>query len=268
MLIDLTVPHTDVWRAFRFPDGQPHIEINHLDSAVDLRCRITNAEELMQVLLVADMCHREQPSWELNLHIAYLMAARMDRPMPSEEMNQPFTLKVVADLLATGNFTRITIFDPHSDVAPALLNAEAILPYDQVLEASQNVDLFIIPDAGAMKRVSELAAYCGMPTTQALKHRDMATGKLSETMLAFPSVVKNQRCLIVDDICDGGRTFTALAAKLRDAGASSVDLYVSHGIFSAGYMLTGIDHIYTTHSYRDYTSSVIAAHMTAMYWWQ
>jgi ribose-phosphate pyrophosphokinase len=44
--------------------------------------------------------------------------------------------------------------------------------------------------------------------------------------------VENEECLIVDDICDGGRTFLEIAKILKARGASSIELYVTHGIFS------------------------------------
>ena len=40
--------------------------------------------------------------------------------------------------------------------------------------------------------------------------------------------------MIVDDICDGGRTFTALATELRNITSGPIFLYVTHGIFSHG----------------------------------
>ncbi|HCW17254.1 MAG TPA: phosphoribosylpyrophosphate synthetase, partial [Achromobacter sp.] len=43
-----------------------------------------------------------------------------------------------------------------------------------------------------------------------------------------------QPVLVVDDICDGGRTFLELASALRDTTRQPVYLYVTHGIFSKG----------------------------------
>jgi ribose-phosphate pyrophosphokinase len=39
---------------------------------------------------------------------------------------------------------------------------------------------------------------------------------------------------MVDDICDGGRTFIELAKELRGMGAEKVHLYVTHGFFTKG----------------------------------
>ena len=58
--------------------------------------------------------------------------------------------------------------------------------------------------------------------------------------------------LIVDDLCDAGGTFIGSAQLLRDAGARSVSLYVTHGVFSKGtaaLLSQGIDNIYSTTSY-------------------
>ena len=35
-------------------------------------------------------------------------------------------------------------------------------------------------------------------------------------------------------ICDGGRTFVELGKKLKELGATKVNLHVTHGIFSKG----------------------------------
>ena len=40
--------------------------------------------------------------------------------------------------------------------------------------------------------------------------------------------------LIVDDICDGGKTFELLAEQLYSNGAEEVNLFVTHGLFTKG----------------------------------
>jgi ribose-phosphate pyrophosphokinase len=72
-----------------------------------------------------------------------------------------------------------------------------------------------------------------LPVVTASKVRVQATGHLVTGELSGESVT-GKRVLIVDDICDGGATFIGLAAKLREAGATDVVLFVSHGIFSRG----------------------------------
>jgi ribose-phosphate pyrophosphokinase len=64
---------------------------------------------------------------------------------------------------------------------------------------------------------------------------------------------ENNKFVIVDDICDGGRTFTELAKTIRQHNSlSKIYLIVSHGIFSAGMtpLNDSFDGIFTTNSIR------------------
>jgi ribose-phosphate pyrophosphokinase len=91
-----------------------------------------------------------------------------------------------------------------------------------------------------------------MNTVFCSKKRDPLTGHLSGFEIKNYNPNPNadgQDLLIVDDICDGGGTFVGLAKELRKAGAKKVYLYVTHGIFSKGLPLEGIDRVFTTDSY-------------------
>lgn len=59
---------------------------------------------------------------------------------------------------------------------------------------------------------------------------------------------KKQTICIVDDICDGGRTFIEAAKLLQRLEPKEIHLYVSHGIFSKGLKVlteAGISKIFT-----------------------
>ena len=245
-------------KEFTFPDGQPHVKLgcgSH-PGDVTITAPIRNGTDLLSVLLVEETLRHEGARF-VSLFITYLLGARMDRRIGPGE---PFTLKVVAGLLKD-QFDKIHVLDPHSDVACALLDADSVSPIEFIRKAvihdgdmewypSENV-AFCAPDAGAAKKVEGYAAELGgFKVVQCLKHRDMMTGKLSGFKLASDENVP-ERVLIVDDICDGGGTFVGVAELLRAHGAKWVGLYVTHGIFSKGFDLKGIDRIFTTTSYRD-----------------
>ncbi|KAG1390037.1 hypothetical protein G6F58_013116 [Rhizopus delemar] len=89
------------------------------------------------------------------------------------------------------------------------------------------------PDAGARKRVQALAKKLGVADVRfAEKVRDPQTGRITEPRV--PDDIPAQPVLVVDDICDGGRTFLELAAALRDKTRQPLYLYVTHGLFSKG----------------------------------
>lgn len=239
----------DAFSFLTFPDGQRHFRLEKEVEGKEVLVvtRIADADELFDLLMVNDVL-----TWnhnKVNLQISYLLGARMDRRI---DKNQPFTLKIVTDILNEADFESITIIDPHSEVSVGLLRAEADLPQealDSVLEDYPEDDTVIIaPDAGATKRVETLI-HGRYTIIQGLKHRDMQTGNLSGFSVANPEAVKDKVCLIVDDICDGGGTFIGLAKVLRDAGATKVNLFVTHGIFSKGLPLEGIDDVRTTDSF-------------------
>ena len=99
---------------------------------------------------------------------------------------------------------------------------------------NQAETIYVAPDAGAEKSVREDAAYFDKRLVTATKTRDTKTGEITATVVHDKDSVKGANCLILDDICDGGRTFIELAKALKAAGALEVQLYVTHGIFSRG----------------------------------
>jgi ribose-phosphate pyrophosphokinase len=130
--------------------------------------------------------------------------------------------------------------DPHSDVVTALLDrvviADPLPPLRRALAALGRAAL-VAPDAGARKRVMYLARALELDVVFAEKVRNTQTGKITGTQVV--GELPDCPLLVVDDICDGGRTFTELAAALRTRQAEQrqsqpLHLYVTHGIFSKG----------------------------------
>jgi ribose-phosphate pyrophosphokinase len=245
------------FRLFKFPDGQRHFQLlleRIPETAVTIESPIRSADELFDVLIAKDTL--DARGHITSLDIRYLLAARMDRRI---DQDQPFTLQIVCRTIAAAGFRRIHVLDPHSPVSLSLLNAQAVMPMKtvgRILDLYHPDELVVLsPDAGATDRVKTLLTGHALHLRQGKKHRDSKTGALSGFTVDDLSFFKGKRALIIDDICDGGGTFTAHANMLIEAGAISVDLYVTHGIFSQGTPLAGIRRIYTTDSFADSNSS-------------
>jgi ribose-phosphate pyrophosphokinase len=261
---DLIYPERSLisFKTMIFPDGQPHIKIDArraetIDRQAPLRIltRLNNANDLMMVLFVKNTL--DYLGFDtVELHISYLLAARMDRVMLDGE---PFSLKVIAAILNQANFKKIKIFDPHSEVSTALIERSyAVTSHAFVKEALEDyasghpgeAPCLVSPDAGALKKIHKLAGYLGIENVvECMKERDVKTGALT-SFKAMVDDLHGQTCFIVDDICDGGGTFAGTARMLKEKGAGKVHLIVSHGIFSKGSSIEFIDEIYTTDSYR------------------
>ena len=242
------------FKTFTFPDGQPHFKLETYEKdfeSVTIETAIKSPSDLFMVLLVCDVL-RQHGFQSISLSIRYLMGARMDRAISWAE---PFTLATVSRLVNGAGFASVRILDVHSDQALKLIrNSVNILPTQIVSQVYETLNRpnIVCPDKGAVGRTSVIAGRIrGCPLViHCDKVRDMSTGALSGFHITETEWVRqNPNCLIVDDICDGGGTFVGLSKELRKAGATKVSLYVTHGIFSKGLPLEGIDHVYTTDSY-------------------
>lgn len=205
--------------------------------------------ELAQLKLLLDK-HRVKT----NLYIEYLPYGRQDKDVSN---TSTFALHVFANIINSLNFTTITIMDPHSEVALDLIkNSCALYPttdVDTIVSKMQHT-LICYPDKGALVKYSKRYSY---PYIYGEKVREQLTGNITSYMIV--GSCKNENILIVDDICDGGMTFKLLAKDLYLAGASNVDLFVTHGIFSKGIATvkeTGINRIFTKSKLNDSTNIV------------
>lgn len=253
------------YKLIQFPDGQPHIKLDmasleNIDrkEPLNIISRIATANDLLLVLFIKnslDYLEFEQ----VVLNISYLLAARMDRVMTTGE---PFSLKVIAQLLNQAGFKKIRIFDPHSEVSTALIDRSyPVTNHTFVQDVLQ--DYFsrhqpgpfclVSPDAGALKKIHQLAQFLQVEdVVECMKERDVKTGALTNfTTTASATHLQGKTCFIIDDICDGGGTFTGTAQLLKSKAAARVILVVSHGIFSKGTQLSGVDDIFCTNSFRD-----------------
>ncbi len=255
--------HSDLhYQAMIFPDGQPHLKIDmasleNMDRTVPIRilARTANAADLLLLLFAKNTLDYLEFT-HIELHLSYLLAARMDRVMLEGE---PFSLKVIATMLNAAAFKKVKIFDPHSEVSTALIDRSYAVPNHLFVrdaiadyQTKHTVDNYCLvsPDAGALKKIHKLAAYLGVDNVvECMKERDLKTGALTSFKTTTEDL-SGQTCFIVDDICDGGGTFAGTAQMLKAKGAQTIVLIVSHGIFSKGIEIPGVDAIYTTDSYR------------------
>jgi len=226
------------------------------DYDVIIKHNLVSSDRIMELLLTTEALQAYSDA-RISLAIAYLPYARQDRRMIEGDV---LSIKVMANLINAQNYYTVSVLDPHSDVGPALINnCWPHYPDEQTIKAIRyfNPNVVIIPDAGATKRIYGCLERIGdfipkLPVVQAHKIRDLNDkGKIKGiTVDDFP--LQGKRCLIIDDICDGGKTFIELGKILKERGASSVGLYVTHGIFSKGIDVVTevINTIYTTNSFK------------------
>ncbi len=245
------------FEAFTFSGGEPHIKILSNLTAIDevtVTHRINSFNAFGLVLLAIDALKRMGIK-NINVFIPYFPAARQDRLMINGE---PLSVKVYTDILNSLNLNQVTLFDPHSEVTPALVNNSKTISnhlFIKKVVSSLSKDLKLIsPDGGALKKIYKVAAYLkSYDVVECSKTRDVKTGKLSGFKVYHEDLQGND-CLIVDDICDGGGTFLGLAKELKAKNAGKLYLAVSHGIFNKGFdeLAKEFEIIFTTNSFKDF----------------
>ena len=250
---------------FFFGGGEQHIKFNHEDLVntwnVTIWLQYGQDSEIWKLALIVDALNRDNVNL-IRLNIPYFPAARQDRVCVEGE---PLTVKVFADFINSMKFNKVTIFDPHSEVTPALLdNVQVvdncafvckILGEMNALDGSGKTVL-VSPDAGSNKKVANVAKYLfkasgkEVSVVRADKLRNVATGQIVETTV-YADDLTGKDCYILDDICAKGGTFCALAKVLKAKGASKVYLVVSHYEGTADLRIlkeSGIDLVFTTDS--------------------
>jgi len=257
----------------KFPDGQQSIvltDYNHLDrysDAISIKTRINSFLDL-EILICATQALRTITDRPIALYVPYFLGSRSDRKFVDGGVN--YLKQVISPIINSLDFTRVVVLDPHSDVLEACLNnfekADNHLIVKYALEdlgVINSVDevCLVSPDAGAYKKIFDVARKFGIEKIiTATKVRDMKTGNILHTEIPVLDQHEDLKYIIIDDICDGGRTFVELAKAIK-AGRPTAKIYliVTHGIFSAGYdqLSEYVDRVYTTNSYKDIDHSFV-----------
>lgn len=234
----LHAPSDDVLTVLTFPGGEPHVNVHRPEYVagkawvIDLRYESFN--DLGTALVLNDALRRNRASLVF-LYCPYLPGARQDR----HEKGSPLTAKVYADIINAAGFDQVFCIDPHSAVMPALIDNLDIIGAEEVISfefltkrrLQDPLPTIVCPDAGAAKRAEAVAAKFGQDVVYASKTRDPQTGKLSN--FSCPQLPANATAIVVDDICDGGWTFTGLG-KAIGLPKDQMRLWTTFGIYSKG----------------------------------
>jgi ribose-phosphate pyrophosphokinase len=264
----------------KFPDGQQslrliesgYITFNSLkgnSNGITIISRLNTFQDL-EIIICATQALKEAGVNRIRLYIPYCIGARSDRKFMEGGIN--YVKTVIAPIINSQGYDKVTIIDPHSDVLEACINnfeggnnlklvKFALSQIDNTNEAREKT-VIISPDAGALKKIYNVAeAFEISKIVIAAKHRDIKTGNITHTEV--PDLNKyrtDSNFVIIDDICDGGRTFIEIAKVIKshvwphdEYFKGKIYLIVTHGIFSAGYAQLGeyFDGIYCTNSVKD-----------------
>jgi len=191
-------------------------------------------DNLMELLVTLDALRRGSAR-RVTAVLPYYGYARQDR---KSGPRTPISAKLVANLITKAGADRVLTMDLHAGQIQGFFD----IPTDNLFAAPEfTKDIkdrygddgitIVSPDVGGVVRARAIASRIHADLAIIDKRRERAG--VSEVMNIIGDV-KGTRCILVDDIVDSGGTLCNAAEALMQAGAVSVDAYVTHGVLSGG----------------------------------
>mgnify|MGYP006399641067 FL=1 len=253
------------YKISKFPDGQQTVDIIDNNgsvlmpnTSVKIISRLNDFKDL-ELIICSNQALINLGIVDISLFTPYFMGARSDRKFQYGGVN--YLKQIICPIINSQNFKSVTVVDPHSDVLEACLNNYSKINnfplVDDALsyiigEGEEDSIVLVSPDAGAYKKIFDVAKEFNInKIITATKVRDLQSGKILRTEIPTLDQHENLSYVIIDDICDGGRTFIELAKAIKGSRPTAkVYLVVTHG---AGFVELNklFSGIYCTNSYRD-----------------
>lgn len=191
-------------------------------------------DNLMELLIAVDALKRGSAR-RITAVIPYFGYARQDRKTGPRT---PISAKLVANLITIAGTTRVLTLDLHAgqiqgffDIPVDNLTSGPVFQKD-ILEHYEPQKITIVAsDVGGVYRARTTAKRINAELAIIDKRRERAS--VSEVMNIIGDV-KGRICILVDDIIDSAGTLCNAAVALKEAGASDVLAYSTHGVLSLG----------------------------------
>ena len=216
-------------------------------TSILIHWNFSEEREIFHLAQLMDLIRTVNPNTRVVLDVPFFPYGRQDKDISNEST---FARSTFLKYLLSLGFDQIHTLDVHS-VAPGVTSREPKAAIDGTFKMiEQNYGPIVatcFPDVSAWNRYNRLFDPWVSDSLIALvivKDREASTGEITSVKLDPRSIWQNKvvefsaitgNILIVDDICDGGRTFVEAAKLLRNAcPEAKIHLYTTHGIYSKG----------------------------------
>lgn len=253
---------------YNYPDSEKHIVLHGTDwnkyKSINVVTRIASMDDLFVLLQVNQILQHENVTINI-LTILYLLGARCDRRF---SLGEAIDANIIQSLIGHNSAKYILFLDPHSINRKNFdfISDEKIgARYDLILK---ELDLYkynvCYPDEGAVRRYSsELNPHQARLIGE--KHRK--PDGISVSLNQVDDIDFSVPILVIDDLCDGGGTFAALANELDDKyNQLSREIWVTHAIQKSGIELLASKYnkVYITNSYKNWENENLPENVTVI----
>ena len=233
--LDVSLTEADVRR---FADMEVFVEIHENVRGEDVFVVQSTSypanDNIMELLVCLDALRRGSAR-RVTAVLPYYGYARQDR---KSGPRTPISAKLLANLITSAGADRVLTIDLHAAQIQGFFDIPADNLYSAPVFKSdisaryKSEDLVVVsPDVGGVIRARAIASRIEADLAIIDKRRPRAG--ISEVMNIIGDVA-GRHCIMVDDIVDSGGTLCNAAQALMNAGAVSVDAYVTHGVLSGG----------------------------------
>jgi ribose-phosphate pyrophosphokinase len=248
-----------------FPDGEIRVTAGTAGLTTIIYASLDRPNEKLIALTFAAEALRRGGAKRLVLLAPYLCYMRQDTAFHEGEATSQ---RVIGALIA-GCVDRVVTVDAHlhrtaniGTVFPEIASDNlSAMPAIAVALRKTGLDpatVVVGPDAESQPWVSDLAGQLGLSHTVAQKTR--LGDRSVEIGFRDTSRIAGHPALIVDDIVSSGGTIIACAKALNSAGATTIDVVVTHALFPEELCremtLSGIRSIRSTHSVPHSTNAI------------
>ena len=220
----------------KFADGEIYVEVNEniRGNSIFIIQSVSSPanDNLMELLLCIDALKRSSAK-NITAVIPYFGYARQDRKVVPRTS---ISAKLVSNLITKAGADRVVTVDLHAgqiqgffDIPVDNLFATPIFARHVKKKIKSKKIICVAPDVGGTERARALGKLLNVGLAIVDKRRPKP-GQ-SQVMNVIGDV-KDQTCIIVDDIIDSGGTIINAAKALKKRGAKDVYVYITHGVLS------------------------------------
>jgi ribose-phosphate pyrophosphokinase len=217
-----------------FSDGefQPYFEESVRGCIVFIiQSTFPPSDNLMELLLMIDAAKRAS-AYQVVAVIPYLGFARQDR---KDKPRCAIGAKLVADLLTASGVDRVMTMDLHADQIQGFFNVPVdhlygstlFVPYIKSLELENLI--IAAPDMGGTKRANAYARF--LKTEMVICYKLRKKANIVEEIRVIGDV-KDKDIVIVDDMIDTAGTICLAANLMKNEGARSIRVVITHPVLS------------------------------------
>jgi ribose-phosphate pyrophosphokinase len=217
-----------------FSDGefQPYFEESVRGCIVFIiQSTFPPSDNLMELLLMVDAAKRAS-AYQVVAVIPYMGLARQDR---KDKPRCAIGAKLVADLLTASGVDRVMTMDLHADQIQGFFNVPVdhlygstlFVPYIKSLELENLI--IAAPDMGGTKRANAYARF--LKTEMVICYKLRKKANIVEEIRVIGDV-KDKDIVIVDDKFDTAGTICLAANLMKNEGARSIRVVITHPVLS------------------------------------